>query len=81
MKVGVIGAGTMGSGIAQAFAQTEDTKLYYVISMKHLLKKAKRKLLKVFRRRLPEANCQKKKQKLLSARSQQVLEINVQTAI
>ena len=23
MKVGVIGAGTMGSGIAQAFAQTE----------------------------------------------------------
>ena len=80
MKVGVIGAGTMGSGIAQAFAQ-KDTKLYYVISMKHLLKKAKRKLLKVFRRRLPEANCQKKRQKLLSARSQQVLEINVQTAI
>ena len=59
----------------------KDTKLYYVISMKHLLKKAKRKLLKVFRRRLPEANCQKKRQKLLSARSQQVLEINVQTAI
>ena len=26
MKVGVIGAGTMGSGIAQAFAQTEDRK-------------------------------------------------------
>ena len=24
MKVGVIGAGTMGSGIAQAFAQTEE---------------------------------------------------------
>ena len=23
MKVGIIGAGTMGSGIAQAFAQTE----------------------------------------------------------
>ena len=23
MKIGVIGAGTMGSGIAQAFAQTE----------------------------------------------------------
>ena len=51
------------------------------LRMKHLLKKAKRKLLKVFRRRLPEANCQKKRQKLLSARSQQVLEINVQTAI
>ena len=25
MKVGIIGAGTMGSGIAQAFAQTEGT--------------------------------------------------------
>ena len=28
MKVGVIGAGTMGSGIAQAFAQTEGCLLY-----------------------------------------------------
>ena len=59
----------------------KDKKLYYVISIKHYLKKANIKLLKVFRRRLPEANCQKKRQKLLSARSQQVLEINVQTAI
>ena len=28
MKVGVIGAGTMGSGIAQAFAQTEGSVSY-----------------------------------------------------
>ena len=28
MKVGVIGAGTMGSGIAQAFAQTEGYEVY-----------------------------------------------------
>ena len=27
-KVGVIGAGTMGSGIAQAFAQTEGYEVY-----------------------------------------------------
>ena len=28
MKVGVIGAGTMGSGIAQAFAQTDGYEVY-----------------------------------------------------
>ena len=28
MKVGIIGAGTMGSGIAQAFAQTEGYEVY-----------------------------------------------------
>ena len=81
MKVGVIGAGTMGSGIAQAFAQTEGYEVVLCDINEAFAEKAKRKLLKVFRRRLPEANCQKKKQKLLSARSQQVLEINVQTAI
>ena len=30
MKVGIIGAGTMGSGIAQAFAQTEGYEVYLV---------------------------------------------------
>ena len=30
MKVGIIGAGTMGSGIAQAFAQTEGYEVYYI---------------------------------------------------
>ena len=35
MKVGVIGAGTMGSGIAQAFAQTEGYEVYSV-SYTHL---------------------------------------------
>ena len=28
MKVGIIGAGTMGSGIAQAFAQAEGYEVY-----------------------------------------------------
>lgn len=28
MKVGIIGAGTMGSGIAQAFAQTEGYEVF-----------------------------------------------------
>ena len=30
MKVGIIGAGTMGSGIAQAFAQTEGYEVFPV---------------------------------------------------
>lgn len=30
MKVGIIGAGTMGSGIAQAFAQTEGYEVFFV---------------------------------------------------
>ena len=33
MKVGIIGAGTMGSGIAQAFAQTEG---FEAVSYTHL---------------------------------------------
>ena len=28
MKVGIIGAGTMGAGIAQAFAETEGYEVY-----------------------------------------------------
>ena len=37
MKVGVIGAGTMGSGIAQAFAQTEGFEVVLTaVSYTHL---------------------------------------------
>ena len=50
MKVGVIGAGTMGSGIAQAFAQTEGYEVYYVISTMNLLQMVKRKSLKDLKR-------------------------------
>ena len=81
MKVGVIGAGTMGSGIAQAFAQTEGYEVVLCDINEAFAEKGKEKIAKGLQKRLPEANCQKKRQKLLSARSQQVLEINVQTAI
>ena len=30
MKVGIIGAGTMGSGIAQAFAQCDEVEKVYL---------------------------------------------------
>ena len=33
MKVGIIGAGTMGSGIAQAFAQCDEVEKVYLCDM------------------------------------------------
>ena len=51
MKVGIIGAGTMGSGIAQAFAQTEGYEVYiYAILMMNLPQTVKRKLQKVLKK-------------------------------
>ena len=44
MKVGIIGAGTMGSGIAQAFAQTEGYEVMLATSMRHLQRTERRKL-------------------------------------
>ena len=48
MKVGIIGAGTMGSGIAQAFAQTEgyevclcDINEEFAANLKKELRRAK----------------------------------------
>ena len=34
MKVGIIGAGTMGSGIAQAFAQCDEVEKVYLCDIK-----------------------------------------------
>ena len=40
MKVGIIGAGTMGSGIAQAFAMTEGYEVSFVILRKNTHRQA-----------------------------------------
>ena len=48
MKVGIIGAGTMGSGIAQAFAQTEGYEVY-LCDINEDEKAIKTRLQKVFR--------------------------------
>ena len=53
MKVGVIGAGTMGSGIAQAFAQTEGYEVMLSISMRRLLQMVKIKLQKGLKKGSP----------------------------
>ena len=48
MKVGVIGAGTMGSGIAQAFAQTEGYEVYLCDINDEFAANGKKKIAKSF---------------------------------
>ncbi len=52
MKVGVIGAGTMGSGIAQAFAQTEGYEVYLCDINNELAAGGKEKIAKGFEKRV-----------------------------
>ncbi len=52
MKVGVIGAGTMGSGIAQTFAQTEGYEVYLCDINQELADKGKAKIAKGFDKRI-----------------------------
>ena len=81
MKVGVIGAGTMGSGIAQAFAQTEGYEVCLCDINDEFAANGKNKIAKGF-----ENVLQKEKwiRLLLTAsllRSQQVQKKSVQTVI
>ena len=52
MKVGVIGAGTMGSGIAQAFAQTEGYEVYLCDINEEFAANGKSKIAKGFAKRV-----------------------------
>jgi 3-hydroxybutyryl-CoA dehydrogenase len=52
MKVGVIGAGTMGSGIAQAFAQTEGYEVYLCDINDEFAANGKKKIAKGFDKRV-----------------------------
>ena len=54
MKVGVIGAGTMGSGIAQAFAQTEGYEVVLCDINEAFAEKGKEKIAKGARGKLSE---------------------------
>ena len=51
MKVGIIGAGTMGSGIAQAFAQTEGYEVMLCDINETLAANGKNKIAKGFEKR------------------------------
>ncbi|MCC8028440.1 MAG: NAD(P)-binding domain-containing protein [Lachnospiraceae bacterium] len=52
MKVGVIGAGIMGSGIAQTFAQTEGYEVYLCDINDELAEKGRNKIAKAFEKRI-----------------------------
>ena len=52
MKVGVIGAGTMGAGIAQAFAQTEGYEVYLCDINDEFAANGKNKIAKGFEKRV-----------------------------
>lgn len=52
MKVGIIGAGTMGSGIAQAFAQTEGYEVYLCDINEEFAANGKNKIAKGFEKRI-----------------------------
>ena len=56
MKVGVIGAGTMGSGIAQAFAQTEGYEVYLCDINDEFAANGKKKIAKGFEKRVARGN-------------------------
>ena len=52
MKVGIIGAGTMGSGIAQAFAQTEGYEVFLCDINEEFAANGKKKIAKGFETRI-----------------------------
>ena len=52
MKVGIIGAGTMGSGIAQAFAQTEGYEVFLCDINEEFAATGKKKIAKGFEKRI-----------------------------
>ena len=52
MKIGVIGAGTMGSGIAQAFAQTEGYEVALCDINEEFAANGKKKIVKGFEKRI-----------------------------
>ncbi len=59
MKVGVIGAGTMGSGIAQAFAQTEGYEVYLCDINDELAANGKKRIAAGFEKRVAKGKMTK----------------------
>ena len=61
MRVGVIGAGTMGSGIAQAFAQTEGYEVYLCDINEEFAANGKNKIAKGFEKRIAKGKMEQDK--------------------
>ena len=56
MKVGIIGAGTMGSGIAQAFAQTNGYEVFLCDINEQFAANGKSKIAKGFEKRIAKGD-------------------------
>ncbi|GFH91086.1 MAG: 3-hydroxybutyryl-CoA dehydrogenase [Lachnospiraceae bacterium] len=61
MKVGIIGAGTMGSGIAQAFAQTEGYEVFLCDINEEFAANGKNKIAKGFEKRIAKGKMDQEK--------------------
>ena len=81
MKVGVIGAGTMGSGIAQAFAQTDGYEVYLCDINEEFAANGKNKIAKGFEKRVARVKWSSPLLMLSLQRLQQVQKRFVQTVI
>ena len=68
MKVGVIGAGTMGSGIAQAFAQTEGYEVYLCDINDEFAANGKKKIAKGFEKRVAKGKMDQAKADVILAK-------------
>nr|WP_024836519.1 3-hydroxyacyl-CoA dehydrogenase NAD-binding domain-containing protein [Clostridium sp. 12(A)] len=78
MKVGIIGAGTMGSGIAQAFAQTEGYEVCLCDINEEFAANGKKKIAKGLERRVLKGKItQESRDELLSRISTGVIDICV----
>ena len=68
MKVGVIGAGTMGSGIAQAFAQTEGYEVFLCDINEEFAANGKNKIKKGFDKRVAKGKMDAEKAEAILAK-------------
>ena len=66
MKIGVIGAGTMGSGIAQAFAQTEGYEVALCDINEEFAANGKKKIAKGFEKRIAKGKMTEDADKILA---------------
>ena len=81
MKVGIIGAGTMGSGIAQAFAQTEGYEVCLCDINDEFAANGKKKIAKASKKELPRARWNRLQQMRSWQKSLQVQKKSAATAI
>ena len=72
MKVGIIGAGTMGSGIAQAFAQTEGYEVFLCDINEEFAANGKNRIAKTLSKRVARVKWSRLLLTLSLLKSQQV---------